>query len=191
MTYTCCTNICSSNSNLADNNRVSLEILTMTWKGAMAAWWRAKAGGSRVGQVLLYVHKNWGLLGTGAQDGYVDFHTAPELWFKSYTRQTLWLIKTVALWCLWCPIPAALTFAGNGSNLADNNQVLLNILTIMWEVMMDGGEKQRQEIQELHKANFMIDRNSSTLRDVPMHVEQIMSNETPYNKRLTSRLVRR
>ena len=57
--------------------------------------------------------------------------------------------------------------------------------------MMDGGEKQRQEIHELHKANFMIDRNSSTLRDVPMHVEQIMSNETPYNKRLTSRLVRR
>ena len=32
-----------------------------------------------VAEVLLYVHKNWSLLGTGAQDGHLDFHTAPEL----------------------------------------------------------------------------------------------------------------
>ena len=30
-------------------------------------------------EVLLYVHRNVGLLGTGAQDGHLDFHTAPEL----------------------------------------------------------------------------------------------------------------
>ena len=34
-------------------------------------------------EVLLYVHRNRRLnfsLGTGAQDGHLDFHTAPELW---------------------------------------------------------------------------------------------------------------
>ena len=32
-----------------------------------------------VAEVLLYVHKTVGLLGTGAQDGHLDFHTAPQL----------------------------------------------------------------------------------------------------------------
>ena len=27
-----------------------------------------------------------GLLGTGAQDGHFDFHTAPELWWLSYLK---------------------------------------------------------------------------------------------------------
>ena len=31
-------------------------------------------------QVLLYVYRKRSLLGTGAQDGHLDFHTAPELW---------------------------------------------------------------------------------------------------------------
>ena len=31
-------------------------------------------------EVLLYIHRNHGLLGTGAQDVHLDFHTAPELW---------------------------------------------------------------------------------------------------------------
>ena len=35
---------------------------------------------NQVVEVLLYVHGNGvGLLGTGAQDGHLDFHTAPEL----------------------------------------------------------------------------------------------------------------
>ena len=29
--------------------------------------------------MLLYVHRNIGLLGTGAQDGHLDFHTAPAV----------------------------------------------------------------------------------------------------------------
>ena len=29
-------------------------------------------------EVLLYVHRNRMLIGTGAQDGHLDFHTAPE-----------------------------------------------------------------------------------------------------------------
>ena len=37
---------------------------------------------SEVGWVLLYVQKTIGLLGTGAQDGHLDFHTAPELWYR-------------------------------------------------------------------------------------------------------------
>ena len=36
--------------------------------------------------MLLYVHmqKPYGLLGTGAQDGHLDFHTAPELCFQPF-----------------------------------------------------------------------------------------------------------
>ena len=30
-----------------------------------------------------------GLLGTGAQDGHLDFHTAPELWLISSTQRTI------------------------------------------------------------------------------------------------------
>ena len=32
-----------------------------------------------VAEVLLYVTETVSLLGTGAQDGHLDFHTAPEL----------------------------------------------------------------------------------------------------------------
>ena len=46
-----------------------------------AYWGRVEGGGGYVGvvvvEVLLDVHRR--LLGTGAQDGHLDFHTAPEL----------------------------------------------------------------------------------------------------------------
>ena len=37
-------------------------------------------------EVLLYVHRNVGLLGTGAQDVHLDFHTAPELWVLTASK---------------------------------------------------------------------------------------------------------
>ena len=37
-------------------------------------------GNVEVAEVLLYVHRKRRLLGTGAQDSHLDFHTAPELW---------------------------------------------------------------------------------------------------------------
>ena len=40
----------------------------------------SRGGDWDVVEVLLYVHRNHSLLGTGAQDGHLDFHTAPELW---------------------------------------------------------------------------------------------------------------
>ena len=43
---------------------------------------------------LLYVHRGHeGLLRTGAQDGHVDFHTAPELWETEETTATLQLYE--------------------------------------------------------------------------------------------------
>ena len=38
------------------------------------------------GSVLLYVHRNRNSLGRGAQDGHLDFHTAPELCGPSSDR---------------------------------------------------------------------------------------------------------
>ena len=40
-------------------------------------------------EVLLYVHRNLGLLGTGAQDVHLDFHTAPELCICEEHRRRL------------------------------------------------------------------------------------------------------
>ena len=41
--------------------------------------WKNSRTEVRVGSVLLYVHKNRRLIRDGAQDGHLDFHTAPEL----------------------------------------------------------------------------------------------------------------
>ena len=52
-------------------------------------WQIAKAKRARyrvcfpAGWVLLYVRRNAGLLGTGVQDGHLDFHAAPELCFPA------------------------------------------------------------------------------------------------------------
>ena len=43
-------------------------------------------------EVLLYVHKTTGLLGTGAQDVHLDFHTAPELWIEKPGAMLLLLL---------------------------------------------------------------------------------------------------
>ena len=39
-------------------------------------------------EVLLYVHRNHSLLGTGAQDVHLDFHTAHELCYRRPSDET-------------------------------------------------------------------------------------------------------
>ena len=46
--------------------------------------------------MLLYVHRNHkAYSGRGAQDGHLDFHTAPELWTTIYRSMTftLWVVS--------------------------------------------------------------------------------------------------
>ena len=51
---------------------------------------------------LLYVHRNQGLLGTEhAQDGHLDFHTAPDLWKGSPVVEVLLYVGTENVGLLW------------------------------------------------------------------------------------------
>ena len=65
-----------------------------------------------------------GLLGTGAQDSHLDFHTAPELWFKKKKKSFKYHNRR---YLLHVPVatPGLCRFRENGFGLGSFQNVIL------------------------------------------------------------------